>query len=1288
MNPLKHILLLSDSLFIFKKTIRIAVYQRFFLNIAFLLFSLSTAQLKGQNNPPLIDTLYYCTGQMTPVVLCNDYIDPDGDETILTGGHTTFNCSLVFLNDSCVRYTPLPGFLGTDIVYLDVCDNSDPAACSVSVVYVHVGCLPPVANSDIAQINGNMFSFNGGETMPYSGTSLVLPVLENDDPLCTNNPVSIAVVLSPPLHGTYSFLPGNNSLNYTPDTGFSGTDMITYVTCNNCPLCDTATVTIVVEPPPPPCEPDIYLCLPVNGSSDFCPEFCNLNASDISLYEYSAINGNISAPDVNGCFTYSAQTGFSGEDLVAITACDNNGYCATTFAFVVISNLCDDAPPLPSDDFVLTNINVPASIFVLENDDSPNGLLLSVNEVTTPAHGNAVISNDGLVITYTPENGFTGSDTFTYSVCNTNGICASASVFVQVVQECMNEQQTCTQQGTPLEVCVSFCSLEGLTNVNLTSALSGNNMSISQLTGTCLIYTPLPTFTGTDLITITGCTEQGLCDTAFVYVEVGCFAPNASTDAVVSNANSPVSVNVAANDAEICQSFSGNISISVPPLNGTATVESNGNITYLPNIGFTGSDFLTYTICAACNSSACTNAQVFFTITESSMPENEDYMAQPDVVQTPFGTSITIDVLDNDPGNDLTILSYSLASNGIVIPNTDGTFTYIPIGSFTGSDYFFYQVCDNFGNCQQTIVAVTVLPAGNPPQNPIAHHDMVETNEGQSVTIPVLTNDSNPQGGSLNISNTTSPPNGVIAVNPDGTITFTPSPGFNGINTFTYTVCNSNDLCATATVSVAVGNASPSNKYPLSVNDFAAVSSGGTAIISLLANDTDPENQSLTASILSIPMHGTVGLDAETGEATYVSGAGFQGIDYFTYMACDDGFPALCDTAYVAISVGDGNVPPIAQDDIVYGMENTTLNIPVSLNDSDANHAPGDLIISSIPVLPQFGTVTIDGLQIIYQPNTGYTGNDEFSYLICDPAGDCDEATVTIIITDLVFAMPDVVSTNENVSVEINVLSNDLGSSIGISNIGNASNGTLTVEANGIIIYTPSIGFSGSDSFVYQICDNFGNCSQASVTVTVNQVVESNLPPIAQNDLSETAMGEPVTIDVLANDSDPEEEILTISSVSNPLSGTVLILGNSILYTPDIGFTGTDQFNYTITDSYGNSSSATVTIQVTVVPEETEACELKAASGFSPNADGTNDTYLISGIDAACFESIDIELIIFNRWGDKMFETSNYRNSEAWDGNWNNSGKEAPAGTYFYQIQYLNTQQKPVKLSGYLELVR
>lgn len=125
-------------------------------------------------------------------------------------------------------------------------------------------------------------------------------------------------------------------------------------------------------------------------------------------------------------------------------------------------------------------------------------------------------------------------------------------------------------------------------------------------------------------------------------------------------------------------------------------------------------------------------------------------------------------------------------------------------------------------------------------------------------------------------------------------------------------------------------------------------------------------------------------------------------------------------------------------------------------------------------------------------------------------------------------------------------------------------------------VYTPNSGFSGTDSFRYRV--SYGRVwVEATGTITVTA---TNHPPIANPDFAKAKSGHAVTIPVLANDSDMDKDILTITGVSSPTKGQVRIVGSSIVYTTDKRAKGTDMFNYSISDGRGGSASSVVTVRI------------------------------------------------------------------------------------------------------------
>jgi hypothetical protein len=179
-------------------------------------------------------------------------------------------------------------------------------------------------------------------------------------------------------------------------------------------------------------------------------------------------------------------------------------------------------------------------------------------------------------------------------------------------------------------------------------------------------------------------------------------------------------------------------------------------------------------------------------------------------------------------------------------------------------------------------------------------------------------------------------------------------------------------------------------------------------------------------------------------------------------------------------------------------------------------------------------------------------------------------------------ANADNATTEQGQPVDINVLNNDSdpdGDSLTISDYDETSGEGGTVDCSGgtQCHYTPAGGFSGTDLFSYTVSDGRGGTDTATVTVTV----QANLPPSAADDSASTTASDPVVVNVLGNDSDPDGDSLTINSFTQPDDGTVEQTGPGMLrYTPDGGFTGDDTFTYTISDGRGGTDAATVTITV------------------------------------------------------------------------------------------------------------
>ncbi|MCX7561465.1 tandem-95 repeat protein, partial [Sulfitobacter sp. F26204] len=230
------------------------------------------------------------------------------------------------------------------------------------------------------------------------------------------------------------------------------------------------------------------------------------------------------------------------------------------------------------------------------------------------------------------------------------------------------------------------------------------------------------------------------------------------------------------------------------------------------------------------------------------------------------------------------------------------------------------------------------------------------------------------------------------------------------------------------------------------------------------------------------------------------------------------------------------------------------------------------------------GTVVInaDGT-LEYTPDMDFNGEDTITYTIEDPDGLSDTAEVTVTVTpvdDAPVTAPDTADVDEDDTVTIDVLGNDTdpnGDPLTVTEA-TAPNGTVTINPDGTLDYTPNPDFNGEDTITYTVEDPDGNPATGTVAVTVAPV---NDAPVAEDDSDSTPEDTAVTIDVLGNDSDVDGDPLTVTAATAP-NGTVVINADGTLeYTPDMDFNGEDTITYTIEDPDGLSDTAEVTVTVT-----------------------------------------------------------------------------------------------------------
>jgi VCBS repeat-containing protein len=301
------------------------------------------------------------------------------------------------------------------------------------------------------------------------------------------------------------------------------------------------------------------------------------------------------------------------------------------------------------------------------------------------------------------------------------------------------------------------------------------------------------------------------------------------------------------------------------------------------------------------------------------------------------------------------------------------------------------------GNCNVTVTnpdgqAATATGLLSTNTAPVAAADTYSTNKNTQLNgTSVLANDSDPDGDALSAVQIAGPAHGTLALAANGTFSYTPTSGYVGSDSFTYKA--SDGIAQSATTTVSLNVIDPvTNHAPVGAADNFAVPHAGTLnATSVLDNDTDADGDTLSATKLSDPAHGTLALAAD-GTFTYVADAAFIGSDSFTYEASDGALES--DPVTVTLE-GPADQAPVANPDTYAvpaagGLHGSS----VLANDTDGD---GDALTATKTASPAHGTVTVnaDGT-FDYQATSGFSGTDTFSYKASDGRLSSAAATVTL----------------------------------------------------------------------------------------------------------------------------------------------------------------------------------------------------------------------------------------------------------------------------------------------------
>ncbi len=394
----------------------------------------------------------------------------------------------------------------------------------------------------------------------------------------------------------------------------------------------------------------------------------------------------------------------------------------------------------------------------------------------------------------------------------------------------------------------------------------------------------------------------------------------------------------------------------------------------------------------------------------------------------------------------------------------------------------------------------------------------------------------------------------------------------------------------------------------IAVNDSYSTAENVTYNGNVSLNDTISGDGGNVWAVVSNPKHGKAIVNLD-GQFSYIPEINYAGRDSFVYKICD--VDRDCSNAVVNLVITHVNDKPVAVDDYTMSSEDTPVIIPILNNDNFGGDGPSATAITIIEK-PTDGTASVNDNgtpnnptddYVEYTPNKDFNGADSFVYRICDSNGDCDDAT-SLILIKAVNDVPIAVSDNypigtEDTPINGNISTNDTRSGDGgniWSLVTTPSHGIVNLNPDGSFVYTPVANYNGPDSFTYKLCDVDGDCSIAIVNLTIKPV---NDPPVAVDDYATTQEHKPVSGNVLTNDTDVENDPITVvqfkvngdNGVHNPGESVVIpnvgsiVIGTNGAYT----FTSSGYFSgnvppipYSISD--GNGGTATAVLYINVLP--------------------------------------------------------------------------------------------------------
>ncbi|MBI1358316.1 MAG: tandem-95 repeat protein [Acidobacteria bacterium] len=660
---------------------------------------------------------------------------------------------------------------------------------------------------------------------------------------------------------------------------------------------------------------------------------------------------------------YTPEPGYVGVDNFVFRVEDGKGGMAQAKVDIDVEEP-PNSLPTAGPQTLTTSYETALLITLGGNDPDSDPLTFGID--TPPAHG--VLSGSAPTVTYTPNAGYSGPDSFVFHVDDGNGGTAQGTVSI-TVGAAPNQDPTADGQSltTPFETALAITLTGSDPDQDALSFGIDTATAHGVLSGQAptLTYTPDAGYSGPDSFVFhVDDGNRGVAQ-GTVSITVGP-APNRKPTADGQSLTTPfetaLAITLTGSDPDQDALSFG---IDTAPAHGVLSGQAP-TLTYTPDAGYSGPDSFVFDV----DDGNGGTAQATVTIGVGGAP-NQKPTADGQSLTTPFETALAITLTGSDPDQDALSFGVDSATAHGVLSGQAPTLTYTPDAGYSGPDSFVFHVDDGKGGSAQATVSITVGPAPN--RKPTANPQTLTT--AYQTALPITLSGTDPDGDPLTYAVDTPPSHGSLS-GAAPSLTYTPAAGYSGSDSFVFHVDDGQGGTAQATVSISVSSAQ--NAKPTANPQSLTAYSGRS--LGIVLTGSDPDSDPLTFSIATAPAHGA--LSGVAPNVTYTPTGTYLGPDAFIFSVSD----GRGGTSQATVSLTVATAPPNKNPVIDLTGWITDVDVPVAIT-LRATDADGDAITFSIIRQPYNGKLTGSGENVVYTPNPGYAGGDSFVVQAMDTWG-------------------------------------------------------------------------------------------------------------------------------------------------------------------------------------------------------------------------------------------------------------------------------------------------------------